>query len=249
MRIFGLIGKSLEHSRSKAYFDHKFRENNMPDCRYENFPLQEISGLKDLIQREEFLVGLNVTIPYKTDVIPYLDRLDPVSEQIRAVNAIKIIRDGSSVITEGFNTDAPAFSETVRPLLKPYHRRALILGNGGAAKAVAWALQKLNAGFSIVSRHPGQSDFTYEELDEEIIRNHQVIINATPSGMFPGIDEFPDIPYEAVSRDHILYDLVYNPEMTVFLKKGMLSGATIKNGLEMLHLQAEMSWGVWGSSQ
>jgi len=245
MRTYGIIGNPLSHSGSKSYFEKKFREENLEDCRYENYPLHDISELPDLISRELTLCGLNVTFPHKESVLRYIDRLDPLAAQIGAVNVLKINRIGGKVMVEGYNTDMPAFRDTLQPLLKKHHKRALILGSGGASRAVALALKALGINYSIVSRSPKPNQLSYSMLDNSVIRNHPLIINTTPVGMFPDTESFPSIPYEAVTSDHLLYDLVYNPEETVFLQKGRMAGATVQNGLEMLYRQAEMGWGIW----
>ena len=246
MRTYGIIGTPLSHSRSKSYFEKKFREENLEDCRYENYPLHDISELPGLISRESSLSGLNVTIPYKESVLRYIDRPDPLAVEIGAVNVLKINRIGVKVIVEGYNTDMPAFRDTLQPLLKEHHQRAMVLGSGGASRAVAFALKALGIKYSIVSRSPKPNQLSYSMLDKSVIQNHPLIINATPVGMFPDISRFPKIPYDAITGDHLLYDLVYNPQETVFLIKGSAQGAAVKNGLEMLYRQAEMGWEMWG---
>ena len=246
MRTYGIIGTPLSHSRSKSYFEKKFREENLEDCRYENYPLHDISELAGLISRESTLRGLNVTIPYKESVLRHIDRPDPLAAEIGAVNVLKINRIGGKVIVEGYNTDMPAFRDTLQPLLKEHHQRAMVLGSGGASRAVAFALKALGIKYSIVSRSPKPNQLSYSMLDKSVIQNHPLIINATPVGMFPDISRFPKIPYDAITGDHFLYDLVYNPKETVFLSKGTAQGATVKNGLEMLYRQAEMGWEMWG---
>jgi shikimate dehydrogenase len=245
MRKFGLIGKSLDHSRSKDYFERKFIKENIRHCVYENFPLGDLSGLRDMIFHDRALCGLNITNPYKIEVLNYLDDLDPVSKAIGAVNCLKISRNGDSMHVKGFNTDSLAFRDTLRHHLDDTCRKALILGTGGAARAVSYALQELNIEYSFVSREKKEGILTYSALDESIIKDHQVIINATPAGMFPDSGHCPPLPYSYLTSYHLLYDLVYNPEITLFLKKGRESGARIKNGLEMLQVQAELSWSVW----
>ncbi|MFO7613241.1 MAG: shikimate dehydrogenase [Bacteroidales bacterium] len=246
MRTYGIIGTPLSHSLSKSYFEKKFREENLEDCRYENYPLHDISELPGLIKRESTLCGLNVTVPYKEPVLRYVDRLNPLAAEIGAVNVLKINRMKGEVMVEGHNTDMPAFRDTLQPLLKRHHQRALVLGAGGASRAVGFALKTLGINYSIVSRSPKANQLSYSMLDKSVIRNHPLIINTSPVGMFPDTVSFPEIPYDAVTGDHFLYDLVYNPQETVFLSKGAARGAMVKNGLEMLYRQAELGWEMWG---
>jgi shikimate dehydrogenase len=245
MRTFGLIGTNLDHSWSKTYFDAKFQEEQDQELRYENLPLQHITDLKLLIQNRPDLKGLNVTIPFKEKVIGLLDIIDPASAAIGAVNVIRINRQGNEFQLEGFNTDAPAFLETLQPLLTDQDKRAMVLGTGGASKAVQYALRKMGLEFILVSRAKTPGNLTYNDLNSNVLSEYRIIINATPLGMHPETESFPAIPYEALTQGHLLYDLVYNPEETLFLKKAKAVGARTKNGLEMLHLQAEMSWKVW----
>jgi shikimate dehydrogenase len=249
MPTFGLIGKNLGHSWSKAYFEEKFIRENLADSVYRNFPLETLSGFRGLIVHNGSIAGLNITVPYKVEIIHYLDRLDPDAAAIGAVNCVKISRRWDRILLKGYNTDMMAFKETLRPLLNKSCRRALVLGSGGAARAVCHALKDLEFDFTIVSRVSRSGSLIYEDLNKEIITRHEIIINATPLGMFPDTDSCPHIPYEAIGKNHLLYDLVYNPEETLFLRKGRISGARTKNGLEMLHLQAEMSWKIWSSSK
>jgi shikimate dehydrogenase len=245
MRTFGLIGKSLEHSWSKEYFKQKFIRENLDDCTYINFPLEDLQGLCGLISEDGSISGINVTIPYKVEVIDYIDELDPAAEVIGAVNCLKIFRTGNDHYIKGFNTDRVAFRETLKPLLDESCHKALVLGTGGAARAVSIALQDLHIAYSIVSREKKKGFLTYLDLDESIINDHPLIVNATPSGMFPDSSQCPPLPYKHLTNAHLLYDLVYNPAETLFLKKGAESGARINNGLEMLQLQAELSWKIW----
>lgn len=245
MRLYGLIGKNLGHSRSMSYFERKFAEEKLTGYAYRAFPLQEASELPGLVLREQSLEGLNVTIPFKESVLPYLHRIDETAARIGAVNVIRIRRLHGQAVMEGFNTDAPAFTGTLHPMLRDHHRSALVLGTGGASRAIQYGLQKLGLSFQVVSRQPGPGRLTYEDLDGGMLRDVQVIINATPLGMFPEISGFPGIPYEAIGEGHLLYDLVYNPEETIFLNRGRKAGATTRNGLEMFHLQAELSWQTW----
>ena len=243
MRLFGLIGYPLSHSFSKKYFTKKFELEEMTDCRYELFPLKKIDELPSLVKDHPELEGLNVTIPYKKKVLPFLDD-SHISAGLNACNCINI-SNGKLV---GYNTDATGFEKSFKPLLKSYHKKALILGNGGAAAAIVFVLQKLKIDFHIVSRKMhDDSSLTYKSIDREIIQEHTVIINTTPLGMYPDSASFPDIPYKFVTNKHLLFDLVYNPARTIFLQKGEGQGATIRNGEEMLMLQAEESWRIWNS--
>ena len=243
MRRFGLIGHPLTHSFSKKYFEEKFRREGISDCTYDLFPLQSVDELEALVASTPDLQGLNVTIPYKQLVLKHLNQLH--LEDAGACNCIQII-DGTLI---GHNTDIPGFEKSLLPLLKPQHRNAIVLGNGGAAKAVVYVLNKLGIGYEIVSRkiHDGSS-LEYEQLTGDLISRHKLIINTSPLGTFPDIESFPPIPYQFIGKEHLLYDLVYNPEETVFLKKGRAQGAIIKNGYEMLVLQAEESWRIWNLS-
>lgn len=241
MRLFGLIGFPLGHSFSKKYFTRKFEEQQMPDCRYELFPLSAITGLPDLLSANPGLEGLNVTIPYKKEVLAYLTDSE-IPQGLQACNCIKI-RNGRLI---GYNTDILGFEKSLIPLLDGGHQRALVLGNGGAAESVRFVLQKLGIPFEVVSRRlHGTSTMTYSALTAAVVREHPLIINTTPLGTFPDTDSCPDIPYEGVTPSHLLYDLVYNPPKTLFLQKGEERGARIKNGEEMLVIQAEESWAFW----
>ncbi len=243
MRLFGLIGYPLSHSFSKKYFTEKFEKEEITECRYDLFPLKTIQELSILLQQQPELEGLNITIPYKKKVFSFLDT-SHIPEGIDACNCINIT-DGKLA---GYNTDVTGFEKSLKPLLKTFHKKALVLGNGGATAAVIYVLQKLNIQFEIVSRkkHSG-SAFTYSDLDKSIMTENLLIINTTPLGMFPETDTCSDIPYQFITEKHLLYDLVYNPAKTLFLQKGEERGATIKNGEEMLILQAEESWRIWNS--
>lgn len=242
MRRFGLIGYPLTHSFSKRYFEEKFMREGL-HCSYELFPIPSIDQLETILDSTPGLTGLNVTIPYKQSVLQYLDTFRV--EGLKACNCIHI----SNGKLTGFNTDITGFENSLLPLLKSHHNKALVLGNGGAAAAVIFVLQKLGISFKIVSRklHDG-SNLTYDMLKEHHIIEHKLIINTTPLGTFPDVTSFPDIPYRYIGSDHLLYDLVYNPAETSFLKQGKQRGATIKNGYEMLVLQAEESWKIWNGS-
>lgn len=242
--LFGLIGYPLSHSFSKRYFNDKFEQEQLTDYYYELFPLQGIEELKKLVLNHANLKGLNVTIPYKKAVIPYLHAIDPEVEKIGAVNTIQI-KNGK---LKGFNTDVYGFEQSLLRVMQPeIHHRALILGTGGAAQAVAYVLQKNGIDYQYVSRTQSENNcLTYSELPGQL-KSYQIIINTTPLGMSPNIESKPDLPYQEVGAFHLFYDLVYNPTETAFLKAGKERGATIKNGLEMLHLQAEKAWEIWNT--
>lgn len=242
-KLFGLVGRNIDYSFSRSYFSRKFAEEGLHDCEYVNFDMADIGNLRDVVSKTPDLIGLNVTIPFKQTVLPHLDKLDATVQTIGAVNTIKIHKNG---ILEGFNTDAHGFTESLKPLLKPNHKSALILGSGGASKAVAYALASLDIDFKYVSRREIDGAIRYDELDSAI-ELAQIVVNATPVGTFPRVDDCPDLPYEKFSANHIAYDLIYNPAETLFLKKAAGNGAVTKNGLEMLELQAEKSWVIWNS--
>jgi len=245
MRKFGLIGKSLLHSRSKEYFLQKFTREHLSDCVYENYQLDDLKDIRKLILNEPDLFGLNITTPYKVEIMKYMEDIIRVANVIGAVNCIKISRKGTEIKLSGYNTDAPAFRDTLKPLLRQDHTTALVLGTGGAAKAVCHALKDLNIDYTMVSRNEKPAVLTYDALTSQTIADHKIIINATPVGMFPYEDQCPPLPYKYLTSKHLLYDLIYNPEETLFLKKGREADAEVKNGMEMLNLQAEMSWEVW----
>jgi len=245
-KIFGLIGRTVSHSFSKSYFDEKFFREGLRDHHYELFPLNDINEIENLIQDTKGLTGLNVTIPYKEEVIPFLDEIDPSAKKIGAVNVIKF-QDGKR---KGFNTDMDAFYETLEKWLpKDRKFKALILGTGGSSKSVREALIKLKIPFSLVSREASRGNYTYEDLEQDpgIIKESNLIINTTPLGMHPNTNTMPPINYELLTPDHFVYDLIYNPARTLFLQKAEMRGATAKNGLEMLHVQAEKSWIIWNN--
>jgi len=240
MRKFGLIGYPLSHSFSQKYFTEKFQQLGITDCRYELYPIEDIAGVKALLQDPE-LCGLNVTIPYKQSVMPYLGGMSPVVQEIGACNCIRIEKG----VTTGYNTDVVGFEESLVRKLQPYHNRALILGTGGASKAVEYVLRKLGISYYMVSREPGAGRLSYEQIDEEMIYSHTLIINTTPLGMYPKVDICPPLPYEAIGAQHYLFDLVYNPARTLFLQNGEQRGAAVENGYDMLIGQAEESWRIW----
>ena len=246
MRLFGLIGYPLSHSFSRDYFTRKFEVERRADCRYELFPIASITKLPELLQHHPDLEGLNVTIPYKEEVLAYLDVKDGLPESLPACNCIRI-RNGR---LEGFNTDWIGFEHSLKPLLQPHHNRALVLGNGGASKAVIYVLQRLGIPCEVVSRklHDG-STLTYEQLNFAVVRSHPLIINTTPLGTYPNVQECPPIPYDALTDQHLLYDLVYNPELTKFMQQGQIRGATVRNGYDMLVGQAEAAWRIWNEGR
>lgn len=248
MDSYGLIGFPLEHSFSSRYFTAKFEREHI-DAEYLNFEIEQIFTLRDVILYNQHLRGLNVTIPYKEQVIPFLHALSPEAEKIGAVNVIKVERRAGDMYyykLTGYNTDYIGFRDSLIPLLdNTLHKKALILGTGGASKAVAQALTDLAIGWRHVSRKPGEDRFSYDELSAEILSEYTLIINASPVGTFPHVDECPAIPYSSLTNHHLLYDLVYNPEETLFLKRGRAEGATTLNGKKMLHLQAEAAWNIW----
>jgi len=243
MKWYGLLGKTLKHSFSKAYFSKKFSSENIDDCRYENFELASINELPELLNGNPDIQGLNVTIPYKEEILPFLDYENDIVKEINACNCIKI----SGGKLSGYNTDVIGFQQSLEKLLKSHHKSALIIGTGGSAKAVRYALNTLGVAYQNVSRTKTSSTITYEELDEESVKSHLLIVNTSPVGMYPKIEEAPAIPFQFVTPEHLLFDLTYNPEKTLFLKKGEEKGATISNGSEMLILQAEESWRIWNS--
>lgn len=242
MKIYGIIGYPLIHSFSQKYFTEKFQREGIRDRIYEVYPIRTITELKELVIQHPQLQGLNITIPYKQAILPYVDDLTNIPAGLNACNCIKII-EGNIV---GYNTDVTGFERSLLPQLKKQHTHALILGNGGAAAAVKFVLNKLSIAYQTVSRKiHDDAMLTYEDLDETIMKEHLLIINTTPLGTFPKVAEYPDIPYQYLTSQHLLYDLIYNPEKTLFLQKGEAQGAAIKNGYDMLVLQAEESWRIW----
>lgn len=244
MRQFGLIGFPLSHSFSKKYFTEKFEKEKLTDCSYELYPLASIDQYSSLVKNTE-LSGLNVTIPYKESIIPFLDALDPLAEKIGAVNCIKF-ENGKS---KGYNTDAFGFKQSIKPFIETQHERALILGTGGASKAVFHVLNEIGIDCYFVSRDKSQVDthkaFNYDELNEYVMNAFKLIVNTSPVGTYPSINECPAIPYEFIGKGYLLYDLIYNPEETLFLNKGRALGAVGINGLSMLQQQAEEAWRIW----
>lgn len=242
MKRYGLVGHPLAHSFSRAYFNEKFQREQL-ECQYDNFDLADLQGVRELTQRFPDLQGFNVTIPYKQDIIAFLDELDETAAEVGAVNTVKVLASGT---LKGFNTDVLGFRDMITPFL-PQHpsHPALILGTGGASKAVQYVLRHIGMPYHTVSRSPHCGDYTYDTLDDTVIKSHLLIVNTTPLGTFPNIDEAPPIPYQAITPQHVLVDLVYNPEETCFLRRGKQQGADTVNGLQMLHRQAEASWKLW----
>lgn len=240
MDKYGIIGYPLGHSFSRAFFTEKFQREHI-DAEYVNFEIPSADMLPGIVQTNPNLRGLNVTLPHKEAVIPMLNELSDEAKEIGAVNVIRV-RDGR---LKGFNSDIIGFMDSIRPLLKPWHQHALVLGTGGASRAIRVGLQRLGIEWTYVSRTPAPGRLTYADLTSELMEHYQVIVNCSPVGMFPHVDACPDIPYQLLTGRHLLYDLVYNPQETLFLKRGAEHGAAVKNGLEMLHLQALASWRFW----
>jgi len=243
MKHFGLIGFPLGHSFSKKFFTEKFKQENI-DAQYDLYELANLLEFENLLTETE-LYGLNVTIPYKEQVIQHLDELDDTAAEIGAVNVIKFIRKVGSLSLKGYNSDAIGFENSLAPLLKPYHQKALILGTGGASKAIDYTLRKLGITTTFVSRTAKPDSLTYDQLNEDILNKNLVIINASPVGTFPHADECPNIPYQFLTDKHLLFDAVYNPAETLFLKKGKEQKAQVLNGEEMLTGQAIAAWKIW----
>ena len=242
MKTYALVGRNISYSFSRRYFAEKFAKEQITDCEYINFDIPYIEELPALIAATPTLAGMNVTIPYKEAVLPLLDLQSEALMAIKACNTIKILPSGK---LKGDNTDYIGFRDSLIPYLQPHHNRALILGTGGASKAVAFVLSQLGISFLLVSRESSAIAISYHELTKEIIENHSLIINTTPLGTFPKTEAFPPIPYQWITSQHLLYDLIYNPEKTTFLAKGAAQGATILNGYPMLVLQAEAAWKIW----
>ena len=240
---YGLIGRNISYSFSRSYFNAKFKTLGLDHCSYENFDLESIDEFPDVLSKKPDLKGLNVTIPYKESVIPYLDELEPRAVEIGAVNTIAFTSKG----LVGHNTDAFGFRQALISLLRKTDRHALILGTGGASKAVAYVLNELGINFRFVSRQPVESQFHYSDLTREIIETYTLIVNCTPLGTYPDIEQKPPIPYDFVGQEHFLFDLIYNPAKSAFLKSGESKGARILNGLSMLEFQAEKAWEIWNS--
>lgn len=246
MRRFGLIGHPLSHSFSKGYFEAKFLSESI-DAEYLNFDITYVGDVLDILHSDPTLVGINVTIPFKTGIIHLLDELDDEASAIQAVNTVYIERTGSLLHLKGYNTDVIGFRTSIGPLLQPHHTKALILGTGGAAKAALHVLTNLGLECITIARDSESGDLTYSQLTKTLVASHTLIINCTPVGMFPNAHELPELPYGAIGHHHLLFDMVYNPMETQFMKTGLERGAIVSNGLEMLHIQAEASWRIWNS--
>ncbi len=247
MRKLGLLGYPLSHSFSKKYYLDKFNKEHIRDIDYDLYSIEDIHDFPKLYGQDNRFYGFNVTIPHKQAVMQFVNELSEEAEAIQAVNCITIQRKDDKTHLKGYNTDAYGFEESLAPLLTEKHKKALVLGNGGAAKAIFYVLEKRGIPYLVVSRTKLNGDLTYEELDNEIIQGHRLIINCSPVGTFPNVNEAPKIPYEHIGQDHLLYDLIYNPEETLFLRRGREMGAVTKNGYEMLLLQAEKNWEIWNN--
>lgn len=241
-KVFGLVGKNIAYSFSRKYFTERFEKDNLDQFSYQNFDIADVEQFREIVKNNPDLGGLNVTIPYKESIIPYLDKLSKKAARIGAVNTIRITKSGK---LKGYNTDYFAFEASLYPLLQSHHKKALILGTGGASKAIAFALEELDILYTFVSREPAGNTIGYDRINSTTFDNYQIVINCTPLGVSPNLDVCPDLPYEYFTPDHIAYDLIYNPEETLFLQKAKAHGAITKNGLEMLVLQAEKSWKIW----
>ena len=246
MDKYGLIGVTLENSFSKGFFNEKFQNEGI-DAEYINYAIPSIDNLLEILNTNTELKGLNVTIPYKEQVMKYLDAISPEAKAIGAVNVIRVEHKGNKPYLKGFNSDVIGFTRSIEPLLERYHKKALILGTGGAAKAVNYGLKSLGIETQYVSRRRSLNSLTYDDISPKLIKEFNVIINCTPLGMYPNVEECPKLPYEAMDSHTLLYDLLYNPDETLFMRKGKEHGAVVKNGLEMLLLQAFASWEFWNS--
>ena len=245
MRKYGLIGYPLGHSFSKKYFTEKFIKENITDCSYENIPLENLDHFTELVQSDNDLCGLNVTIPYKTSILGFLDKVETDAAEIGAVNVIKILRQSDKIKLYGYNSDIAGIHDTLLPYIDKRVRNALVFGTGGSSKAVCYVLEKFGIKVDIISRERKSGALIYSDIDSAIINTRQLIINATPLGMYPDVKTKPDINYRMLNKKHILFDLVYNPEITEFLRMGAEQGCTTLGGLTMLHSQAEKSWEIW----
>ncbi|MDX9883022.1 MAG: shikimate dehydrogenase [Prolixibacteraceae bacterium] len=247
MKTFGLIGYRLGYSFSKKFFTEKFEKEGLPEHEYVNFELDAIDEFPGIFEKNPHLSGLNCTIPYKQQIMDYLDEIDPEAAEVGAVNTVKIIRENGKIKLVGYNSDIYGFENSLKPMLSEKHKKALILGTGGASKAIKYILDKLSIDYISASIEDElfEKEIRYAAIGEKLIKEHLIIINATPLGTFPNVDHCPDIPYSFITGEHVMFDLVYNPEETLFMKKGRTCGAAVKSGLEMLHLQALRSWEIW----
>lgn len=244
MDKYGLIGYPLGHSFSISFHNQRFADEGI-NAKYLNFEISSIDDLPAVLGSNPELKGLNVTIPYKEKVIPFLDYVSPEARAIGAVNVIRVVHEGKKISLRGYNSDVIGFTQSIEPMLEPYHKKALILGTGGASKAIAFGLKSLGLDSVFVSRYERPNTIQYERITPEVVKEYNVIVNCTPLGMFPKTEECPLLPYEALDERNILYDLIYNPDETLFMRRGAEHGAAVKNGLEMLLLQAFASWDFW----
>jgi shikimate dehydrogenase len=247
MRKFGLIGYPLGHSFSKKYFTEKFLNENITDCSYENYPLINLTRFPELISSDDELCGLNITIPYKSEIMKFLDYTEPEAEEIGAVNVIKIKRSAGNIKLSGYNSDVTGIIDSLLPFITSDVSNALVLGTGGSSRAVCHVLRKFGLKVNLVSREKRTGILNYSDIDSLLIKSTQLIVNTTPLGMFPDVESKPDINYKSLDRKHILFDLVYNPELTSFLKKGSEQGCQIISGIKMLRSQAEKAWKIWNT--
>ncbi|MBQ3876892.1 MAG: shikimate dehydrogenase [Prevotella sp.] len=248
MDKYGLIGYPLGHSFSIGYHNQRFADEGI-NAKYINFEISNIEQLIEVLSQNPELKGLNVTIPYKEKVMEYLDYISPEARAIGAVNVIRVIHEGKKIVLRGYNSDVIGFTQSIEPMLESYHKKALVLGTGGASKAVAYGLKSLGIEPVFVSRYERPGTIQYQNITPDVVKEYNVIVNCTPLGMFPKVDSCPDLPYEALDDRNILYDLIYNPDETLFMKKGAERGAAVKNGLEMLLLQAFASWEYWNGKE
>ena len=247
MRKFGLIGYPLSHSFSKKYFTEKFLSEHIKNCSYENYPLENLDNFMELVSSDEDLCGLNITIPFKSEIIRFLDLINPEAEEIGAVNVVKISRPDGQIKLHGYNSDVTGIEDTLLPFISADVKNALVLGTGGSSRAVCYVLKKFGLKVSLVSRDKKPDVLRYSDVDSEILERNQLIINTTPLGMFPNTETMPEINYKMLNTNHILFDLVYNPELTSFLKMGVEQGCSVISGIRMLHSQAEKSWEIWNN--
>lgn len=243
---FGLVGRNIHYSFSKMFFTEKFKVDGLPNYSYDNYDIDSISDLKQILNKNPKIKGLNITIPYKVSVIPTLDKMSKKAVKIGAVNTIRISKKGK---LKGYNTDWIGFTKSITPLLCPHHTKALILGTGGASKAIVFALKQLEIKSTLVSREKKRNTLSYEDLDEKAFAKFTIVINCSPVGTFPNVNDCPKLPYELFTDQHIAYDLIYNPEESTFLKKAKEQGAVIKNGYSMLVYQAEAAWDIWNKTK
>lgn len=248
MDLYGLIGYPLDHSFSIGYHNQRFSDEGI-NAKYVNFEIPNIEQLIEVLSQNPELKGLNVTIPYKEKVIEYLDYLSPEARSIGAVNVIRVLHEGSKIVLKGYNSDVIGFTQSIEPMLTEHHKKALILGTGGASKAVAYGLKSLGLESVFVSRYERPGTIQYKNITPDVVREYNVIVNCTPLGMSPNIDTCPQLPYDALDENNLLYDLIYNPDKTLFMKLGAKKGAAVKNGLEMLLLQAFASWEFWNGRE